>query len=725
MPLTNTPPEKGISDTEGNSSLWRRVRSTFYLRPPDDDKPQDWWFASTAIPLVAATTGPVANLMSIIALVCPWRNKVHANELSADGMLVETGFKDPPWQVHTAVYIAIRRLTFIDRCIALNATSLVCGLVGNLFLLCNFTRIVRYIIALPMSIFLWMLSTVILISLTVSMHIYHSPTLNETFSQGYWSAVISAVLYFLLCIILMINMLGYVLGHYPQNFALTEDQRTLILQTTAFVVWLAVGGAIFSQVIDGISYADGVYFSDITVLTIGFGDVTATTAVARGLILPYAVIGMVILGLVVSSTHRFAREIEHSDVLHKRVERKRKAIVQRTNSNQAGNSVGRKRKNDVSRSDQEDDSAELEYHERHAPRRQQPIMATINAFGWARRRGSISKLTQMQEERDRFNAMRAIQNNTARYRRWMNLIISILVFVFIWTIGAVVFWALEDNLTYFQALYFGFCCLLTIGYGDFTPTTNAARPFFIVWSLFAVPTMTTLISKMSDTLVDGYQMATNVIANWTVLPEAGTYRAGLSHFWAAVKHIFRLFMHEHCPPGTYGMQTEPDGPPELESGRRPNSDSHSQPSCQNVSDGMDTDVSLEYLARDPKPSTHTLGQQLAYAIQGVTKDALSGQPKKYTYEQWVLFIRLIQFTHSKRIRGMDGTDGDEQIHLNEDEYGLLNWDWIGQDSPLLAEKTEPEWVLDRLCESLVRYLASNAGDASGNLEEAREGDEGE
>ncbi|KAL4737691.1 hypothetical protein BDV11DRAFT_206602 [Aspergillus similis] len=631
MSQTKNPPEnKAIGSTEGNSSLWLRVRSNFELRPPDDDEPQDWWFASTAIPLVAATTGPVANLMSIIALVCPWRNEVHADEQSANGMLVEIG------------------------CIALNATSLACGLVGNLFLLCNFTRIVRYIIALPMSIVLWMSSTAILIGLTVSMHIYHSPAPNQTFSQGYWSAVISAVLYFLLSVILIINMLGYVLGHYPQNFALTEEQRTLILQTTAFVVWLAVGGAIFSQVIDGISYADGVYFSDITVLTIGFGDVTASTAVARGLILPYAVIGMVILGLVVSSTHRFAQEIERSNVVHKHVERKRKAIVRR--SKQADNPVERKRKND------------------------QPIIATVNAFGWPGRRGSISKLMQMQEERDRFNAMRAIQNSAARYRRWINLIISILVFAVIWTIGAVVFWALEDNLTYFQALYFGFCCLLTIGYGDFTPTTNAARPFFIVWSLFAVPSMTALISKMSDTLVDGYQMATNVVANWTILPEAGTYRAGLSHFWAAVKHTF-------------------------------------------LSCGMGADLSLENIARDPKPSTHKLGQQLAYAIQEVIKDAVSGQPKKYTYDEWVSFVRLIQFTHPRTISGMDGTDRDAQIHLDEDEYGLLKWDWIGHDSPLLAEKTEPEWVLDRLCESLLRYLASNAGNSSADLGKGREAEQ--
>lgn len=46
-----------------------------------------------------------------------------------------------------------------SRAVALNATSLACGVVGNVFLLCNFTQAVRYIIALPVSIVLWWLAT--------------------------------------------------------------------------------------------------------------------------------------------------------------------------------------------------------------------------------------------------------------------------------------------------------------------------------------------------------------------------------------------------------------------------------------------------------------------------------------------------------------------------------------------------------------------------------------
>ena len=45
------------------------------------------------------------------------------------------------------------------RCTVLKSASLVCGAIGNLFLLFNFTRTVRYIIALPASIILWSMAT--------------------------------------------------------------------------------------------------------------------------------------------------------------------------------------------------------------------------------------------------------------------------------------------------------------------------------------------------------------------------------------------------------------------------------------------------------------------------------------------------------------------------------------------------------------------------------------
>lgn len=134
-------------------------RPRFRMRPEDDDEPQDWWFASTAIPLLAATIGPLANVMSIAALITSWRARFEDGYEGKDEHTI--GFPDPTW------------------CIALNAASLACGFVGNIFLLFNFTRRIRCrlldsgwlgrgwitirsfldIVALPMTIILWYIAT--------------------------------------------------------------------------------------------------------------------------------------------------------------------------------------------------------------------------------------------------------------------------------------------------------------------------------------------------------------------------------------------------------------------------------------------------------------------------------------------------------------------------------------------------------------------------------------
>lgn len=151
MGTGQSPP--GTSDsTDASTSTLQRARSEppkpeipekhkwrFHLRPDDDDQPQDWWFCSTAIPLLAATTGPLANVMSIAALVTSWRNNYDPANSGIDADSI--GFPDPKW------------------CLGLNGASLACGFAGNIFLLFNFTRRIRYIVALPVTIILWYFAT--------------------------------------------------------------------------------------------------------------------------------------------------------------------------------------------------------------------------------------------------------------------------------------------------------------------------------------------------------------------------------------------------------------------------------------------------------------------------------------------------------------------------------------------------------------------------------------
>lgn len=236
---------------------------------------------------------------------------------------------------------------------------------------------------------------------------------NHVYSQAYWNVVIAAILYFILAIILMINMLGYFFGKYPQHFALTDDQCTLILQMTASVIWLLIGAAKFQRVL-GISFADFLYFCDITVLTPGFGDVTAKTAVGRGFIWPYAVIGIIMLGLVVGSIHQFAQEAHYDNLVRKHIERKRQNTLERSittlefdgNHNAISAEV-----KDIARPGLDRRSSRIAFHPQH---KQQMIFSTISALPTTHR---SPRLLLMREEKDRFYAMQAIQNETMRVRR--------------------------------------------------------------------------------------------------------------------------------------------------------------------------------------------------------------------------------------------------------------------------------------------------------------------
>jgi potassium channel subfamily K, other eukaryote len=80
---------------------------------------------------------------------------------------------------------------------------------------------------------------------------------NEMYSGGYWYGLEAAVVYLLLAIALLVNMIGYIRGHYPQHFELTKDQRTLVVQTMVYLFWLAGGAGVFVAV-EGYTYSDSV-----------------------------------------------------------------------------------------------------------------------------------------------------------------------------------------------------------------------------------------------------------------------------------------------------------------------------------------------------------------------------------------------------------------------------------------------------------------------------------
>lgn len=76
------------------------------------------------------------------------------------------------------------------------------------------------------------------------------------------------------------------------------------------------------------------------------------------------------------------------------------------------------------------------------------------------------KLLLLREEKDRFEAMREVQDETRRFKQYYALALSVLAFAVLWCFGALVFRLTEERilgLSYFESLYFCFASLLTIG----------------------------------------------------------------------------------------------------------------------------------------------------------------------------------------------------------------------------------------------------------------------
>jgi hypothetical protein len=100
-----------------------------------------------------------------------------------------------------------------------------------------------------------------------------------------------------------------------------------------------------------------------------------------------------------------------------------------------------------------------------------------------------------------------MQTSAARQLERSKLIISLLLVAILWATGALIFWTTEkaQKWSYFEAFYFSYTILMTIGYGDFQPETESAKPFFVFWTLLAVPTLTILVSHMRGTLFKGFK----------------------------------------------------------------------------------------------------------------------------------------------------------------------------------------------------------------------------
>ncbi|KAH1287137.1 hypothetical protein KXW98_000900 [Aspergillus fumigatus] len=513
-----------------------------------------WWLASTAYPLLAGTLGPMASAFSICSLSQDWGME------SEEGNGQPRGIGDPDWVI------------------VVNTISLGCAIMSNFVLLWGMARRIAFSIAQPIIIIGWYISSLLL---TCLLCIFAASKVQNDSDSGrhrwltgsYYYGAFAAGLYFVLSSLLLITVYGACRGHYSREFRLTTSQRSLMLQTILFLIYLLGGAAVYAR-IEGWRYLDAVYWADLTLLTIGIGDFVPETHKGRGLLFPYAVGGILILGLIVGSIR--------AQMLEKGRQKMAETVAERTR---------------------------------------------------------------------RFLLMRRVRQIATLERKWISLATALTVWTMLWVLGAIAFWLPGQNekLTYFEALYFAYTTLFTIGYGDFHATSEWERPFFVFWTLLAVPTVTLLIANVDlFRLSWAERFLTEAVADKKPDEEDVEEAAATATATAGEEQERNAI--------------EADGHRKEESARARG------------------DVTVETIHHHHYMLFREVRRMMDYATRNLHKE--------FDYQEWEYFLNLI------------ASDGGE----TDGEEGNSKWDWTGYKSPLLGQKTEVQWLLEALTEALEREL---------------------
>ncbi|KAJ4293134.1 hypothetical protein N0V90_008416 [Kalmusia sp. IMI 367209] len=637
-PGLDKPAEQAAEDVERN--VYEADKEKAEAEEEDFLDPSRWWFASTACPLIAGTFGPIANAFSICALVEKWRVYIPPGADEGHGFKVE----DPKWLV------------------AVNSISLVFALIANMALLLNMTRRLSFKIAQPITIIGWFLASFLLIALVAvaSTSVFRiQPMTEHALSQAFYYGIMAAGLYFIIASLMILTVYGAYRGHYPKEFRLTASQRTLMLQTISFMFYLLIGALIFSK-IEGWNFLDAVYWADFTLLTVGIGgEYVPKTHTGRSLLFFYAIGGVVSLGLVIGSVRSLVLERGKEKMSARFMEMKRQRVL-----------------------------ASMDEEKR-----------TIKLSPWEKIEFSEKGLNEAQRREQEFNVMRRIQDKAERKRRYTALAMSSIAAFLLWFLGAVVFMHSEkpQGWSYFVSLYFAYTSLLTIGYGDLTPSSNSGKAFFVFWSLLAVPTLTILISNMGDTVIKAFRDLTIWIGSLTVLPGEHGVRGTLK---VGIQRLKVGKIYNEGKEGEKGLTGRGAAEQTVEDRLAKHIEDDELAEAEEAGEHGDN------LERD----IHFYHYVLAKEVRNIMRDVDASPPKQYTYGEWNYYLRLLgqdendASAHRKPKIHHERKSHDDPDLGTADEGEQNTWSWLGVRSPLMGNKSEAQWLLQRLTTTLEREM---------------------
>ncbi|KAK8847583.1 hypothetical protein IAR55_005442 [Kwoniella newhampshirensis] len=423
------------------------------------------------------------------------------------------------------------------------AISMACGIIANIALISRFLERRVFSSTIITIVGLTIHDVINIVAVTI-FGVVHAVDDGFTYSEAFWLCVCSTA-----ASMFTNATLIYDLVRTPDfkrsGSGLTPKQRNLVIITMMMLVYLALGALCFNFLVPHISFQNALYYTVVTIETIGFGDVTPSTIGAKIFLFFYAPVGILTLAVTVGTArdtiveswnaayrrrrhemlkrHRIRKRQREEEAakraaIEKRLEEVGKPVWIATRGGGVRGGAKGKKLNVGALSDQDIEGVEREAMNnlaisRGESRGGEALMgmshhgdeAGGSLEGGEEQKRSFDDLQRREDELNQQSlsseeGYREIQERLAKEEKmenWIKFAFAMTLFLLFWLVGATVFCKTEDW-SWFVAFYFCFVTFTTIGYGEVAPQTPAGRAFFIIWAIFGVATVTLLIAVLTE-----------------------------------------------------------------------------------------------------------------------------------------------------------------------------------------------------------------------------------
>ncbi|KIO33726.1 hypothetical protein M407DRAFT_17341 [Tulasnella calospora MUT 4182] len=440
------------------------------------------------------------------------------------------------------------------------SVSMACGLIANLALIARFLeRRVKLNTWLAMIVLV--IHDIINIIVVTAFGIIHRFDDGFTYGEAFWMCVCSTIFS-----VTVTATLAYDLITTPEfaksGSGLTRKQRSLVIMVMILLCYIALGSLAFAELI-GLTFQDGLYYTVVSIETIGFGDITPNSTGSIIFCIIYSTVGIINVGLVVNTTRetiieafenayrKRSAEIARRRHEHKvmRVQQRERRIAIEKELHEAGlpiyvresadvgkhhigggrgyminnhntklvlNEAGlegwrKKRAEERAKKARDPENTEVVLHDLEVPdqkldadaRKGRALVAAMEL----KTELAMSADDPDKDQGETYADFRRRIHKEERREFITKLIVAWTFFILFWITGAGIFMATEAEWTFGRSLYFCWMSFSTIGYGEIVPKSPAGRAVFVVWALMGVAAMTILIAVLSEAYSSRYKSA--------------------------------------------------------------------------------------------------------------------------------------------------------------------------------------------------------------------------